>query len=298
MDHIFNNREIASALWLLLSLILLVIWVISNSRARAEFRNLIRAFLKWGSLVPLIAMVIYIALVVWGLSAIGFWDVSATKVTVFWILGSALIMLFRANKVEEREGFFKEAILNNLKLIAVLEFVSNAYTFSLWIELLLVPSVAFIVMLKAYTEVKVKTDSSYRLVNKWLGYTLAVTGLVVLSIAFHRAIYDSDGFITIHNLRDFLLPVVLSILYLPFSYAWALFLAYDTLFSRINVYNRDRKLARHLKKLILLTFHVRLWRLLQWARQTPILHINNLEDAAMLVKQSGPGSPPREKLRQ
>lgn len=283
MDHIFNNREIASAIWLLLSFLLLVIWAISNSGLRVKFRNLFRAFLKWGILVPLMAMIVYIALMVWGLSAIGFWDVSAIKVTVLWVLGSALIMLFRATRVQEGEGFFKEAILNNLKLIVLLEFISNAYTFSLWIELLLVPLVAFIVVPKAYTKIKVKADSSYRLVDKWLGYALALGGLVLLGIAIYRATYDIEGFITIHNLRDFLLPVVLSILYLPFSYAWALFLAYDNLFRRINVYNRDRELAHHLKKLILLTFHVRLWRLLRWARQTPVPRINNREEAKMLV---------------
>lgn len=288
MDHIFNNREIASALWLLLFLI----WGITNSGVRAAFHNLIRAFLKWQILVPLLAMMAYVVLMVSGLGAIGFWDVSAMKDTVLWMLGFASIMLFRANKVDERESFFRNAILNNLKLIAMLEFVSNAYTFSLWIELLLVPLVAVIAIPKVFTELKVKAESSYRVVDSLLSYMLALTGLVLLGIAIYRAIYNLNGFVTIHNLRDFLLPVVLSCLYLPFVYAWALFLAYDHLFRRINVNNNDRKLARHLKKLVLMTFHVRLGRLLQWAQQTSSLHISNREDAAMLVKQPGDGSSP------
>lgn len=283
MAHIFNNREIASALWLLL----FAIWVISKSEARAAFQPLIRAFLKWQILVPLLSMIAYVAIVVGGLGAIGFWDVSLMKDTVLWMLGFASIMLFRANKVDDREGFFRDAILNNLKLIAVLEFVSNAYTFSLWIELLLVPSLAFIAMLKTVVEFKVKAESSYRVVYSLLGYVLAFAGIVLIGIAIYRAIYDLDGFVTIHNLRDFLLPAVLSGLYLPFVYAWALFLAYEHLFVRIDIHNSDQKLACYLKKLVLVTFHVRLGSLLQWARWTSSLHVNNREDAAMLVKQSG-----------
>lgn len=279
----FNNREIASVLWLMP----FVIWAMTKSEVRAAFRDVTRAFLKWQILVPFLAMIAYVSLVVWGLGAVGFWDVSAMKDTVLWMLGIASITLIRANKVGESGGFFRGAILDNLKLIAVLEFVSNAYTFSLWIELLLVPSLAFITMLKTVAGFKIKAESSYRVVDSLLGYMLALTGIVLIGIAIYRALYDLEGFVTIHNLRDFLLPVVLSSLYLPFVYAWALFLAYEHLFARIDIHNSDRKLAHHLKKLVLVAFHVKLWRLLQWAQRTPSLHIRNREDAAMLIKQPG-----------
>jgi hypothetical protein len=282
MDQVFNNREIASAIWLL---VFLAILLIRSSQVRAASLNLIKTFLSRFFLILFFSMLVYIALMVWGLSTTGFWDASAIKLTVLWVFGSALVMLFLANEAQKREGFFRKAILRNLTLIAVLEFVSNAYTFSLWIELLLVPVVAFIALPKALTEVKVKTDSSYKLVDKWLGYALALIGIVLLGIAIYRALYDIEGLLTLHNLRDFLLPVVLSILYLPFIYAWALFLAYDYLFLRINLYNKDRELARYLKKLVFLTFHVRLWRLIQWSKRTPFLRINNREDAKMLVSK-------------
>ena len=287
MDNIFNNREIASAIWLLV----FAIWAITKSGVRAAFRNLIRSFLKWQILVPLLAMIVYIALMVWGLSATGFWDASAIKITVLWVFGSALIMLFLANEAQKREGFFRKAILNNLTLIAVLEFVSNVYTFSLWIELLLVPSLTLIVMLKTVAEFRVKVESSYvessyKVVDSLLGYVLAFIGLGLLSLTICQVINYPDRFLTIYNLRDFSLPVVLSILYLPFIYAWALFLTYDTLFRCINVHNTDPKLACHLKKLILVNFHVRLWRLLKWRRQVSSLHVNDREAAINLVKQS------------
>jgi len=281
MEHnIFNNREIASVICLLL----FVIWGIINSRVRASFQGVINAFMKWKILLPLLAMIAYVVLIVVGLSAIGFWNVSMTKDTVLWMLGFASIMMFRATKVDKVEGFFRNAMLDNLKLIAVLEFILNVYTFSLWIELLLVSFLTFIMMLKTVSEFKIKAESSYRVVNSLLSYVLAFTVAGVIGIAIYRAIYDPDGFLTIYNLRDFLLPAVLSGLYLPFVYAWTLFMAYGYLFVRIDINNSDRNLVCYLKKLALVTFHVKLWRLLQWTRQMSSIHVNNREDAAMLVK--------------
>ncbi len=281
MDQILNNREIASVIWLLL----FAIWLLSKNDVRKAFRPLLKAFLNWHILVPLMAMIAYVLLVVVGLDAIGFWDFSAMKGTVFWMLGFASITLFRANKIDAVEGFFKDAILNNLKLIAVLEVVSNAYTFSLFIELLLVPSLTFITMLKTVAGFKAKVESNYRVVDNLLGYVLAFTGIVLISIAINRAIYDFKEFATILTLRDLLVPPVLSCLYLPFIYSWALLLAYEDLFVRIDIQNTNRELARYLKKLVLITFHVKLGRLLHWTRQASSLHISNREDAMILVKR-------------
>lgn len=284
MDSIFNNREIASAIWL----IIFAIFIVLKGKRRSTFRSLSglgRNFFRLVIIVPILSMILYMVIWVFVLGIIGFWDVSALKDTVFWIFGVAVIIMFRADEIDKKEGFFKDVILDNLKLIAVLEFISNAYTFSLWIELLLVPSLTIIVMLKTVAEFKVKTESSYRLVDSLFGYILALTGIVLVVIAIYRAVYNFNEFATIYTLRDFLLPVVLSVLYLPFVYAWALFLAYDNLFRCINVHNNDRNLARHLKKSVLVTFHVRLWRLLQWFRQPNSLHINSREDSTALIKQ-------------
>ena len=261
-------------------------WAVTNSGVRASFRDVTRAFFKWQINIPLVAMGVYVVVMVGCLYTIGFWDVSAIKDTVFWTLGCASIMLFHANEVNERYGFFRKAILDNLKLVVVLEFILNTYTFSLWIELLLVPFVTLIIMLKSVSEFKVKLESRYKAVDSFLGSVLALIGIVLISITIHSALNNLGGFMTIRNLRDFLLPAVLSGLYLPFIYAWALYLAYEVLFVRIDIFNNDRNLARHLKKVVLLTFHVKLWRLLRWARQVPPLHVNSQEDAAILVKDA------------
>lgn len=283
MDNIFNNREIASAIWLLPFVILMI----AHSGIRKSLLRAIRTFLTWKIIIPLLSMITYMAIWVIVLDATGFWDFSALKDTVFWVFGIAVIMMFRATDIDKIKGFFKKAIVDNLKLIAILEFIVNIYTFRLWGELLLVPFLSIIVMLKIVAESKAKTELSYRTVDNFLGYLLAFIGIGLLGFTIYQAANDPNHFLTIHNLRDFLLPAVLSFLYLPFIYIWALILTYENIFFRINIFNKDRKLARYFKRLVLRTFHVRLWRLLNWRRQVSSLHVNSREDAINLVKQRG-----------
>ena len=78
---------------------------------------------------------------------IHFWNISATKDTILWTLGSAFGMYFSLNKVAQDENYFNNVILDNLKIVLLLEFVVNLYSFSLPVELIVIPIVSFIVLL-------------------------------------------------------------------------------------------------------------------------------------------------------
>jgi len=276
----FNNREIAIAMWLAL----FFAWTFTKSEIRSSFRSLLNAFLKRQILIPLLAMFGYMALVIAGLKMLGFWDATAIKDTVLWVLLVATVLLFRVNKTQKENSFFRDAVFDNLKLIAVLEFVSNAYTFSLPLELIIVPVVTFLVMLKAVTEFKRETEQQYEAADKLLTYLLTITGYILIGATVWKALRDIDGFATAQTLRDFLLPVVLSTLYLPFVYIWALFLVYENVFVRINIANKnDQILALHLKKLVLRSFHLNLRKLMQWSQCASNLHIESRDDAIELV---------------
>lgn len=284
MNGIFNDREIATAVWL----VLFLAWTLTKSEIRSSFCDLLKALLKWKILVPLLSMFGYMALVIAGLEMLGFWDATATKDTVLWVLLVAMVLLFRANKAQKEGSFFKDTVFDNLKLIAVLEFVSNAHTFSLPVELIIVPVFTFVAMLKAVTEFKREAEPHYEAADKLLGYLLVIAGSTLIGIAVWKVLRDIDGFATVQTLRDFLLPVVLSALYLPFVYIWALFLAYENVFVRIGIANKDRELTMHLKKMVLMSFHLNLKKLVQWSQCVSNLHIESRCDAAELISNPIP----------
>jgi hypothetical protein len=131
---LFNNREEALVIWLVILFILLL----SFKSTRKSLHGVLKAVLNKKILTVLIAMVVYVGLVVFLLYELNFWDAFLTKDTIFWFVGVALILLFSVDKATEAGGhYFMRVIRDALALIVVLEFIVNFYAFNLWIEMIL-----------------------------------------------------------------------------------------------------------------------------------------------------------------
>jgi len=280
MDQIFNNREIATAIWLLI----LFLFVIRQRKVRRSIKQIFNSLFHFKKLFPIILMIFYTAICVIALYFINFWSISMLKETIYWMLGTAFIGLINANEIKQQNGFFKQTILKYVTLVFVLGFILNIYTFPLWIELLLVPTMTFTALSIQITELQKSKGSSYELVNKMFNKILSLIGLILLIFTIYNTIYNYGEYFTIQNAKDLILPIILSTLYLPFIYLWALFLIYDELFIRININNKDHRIVYFMKKRILTTFHLRLWKLLEWEKQNKNLRVFNIDQAKNLIK--------------
>src|SRR5690606_29830316 len=155
--ELFNTREIAVGMWLSTLLVL----GLSKDKIRSAMFGVIGAFCQKKLLIVLTLMTGYIGLIVYGLAQLGLWDFSQTKNTLLWASTVAPVSLFRVPAMAEDEDYFKKALVDNFKVIAVFEFVVTFYTFPLWIELIVIPVSAFLVMVQAYSERK----SEYKVVT-------------------------------------------------------------------------------------------------------------------------------------
>jgi len=70
---------------------------------------------------------------------IGFWQDALLGETIIWIFGVGFALLINAGRTNEKD-FFKKAILDNIKIVVIIEFLVNIYVFDLWAELILVPA--------------------------------------------------------------------------------------------------------------------------------------------------------------
>jgi hypothetical protein len=213
---------------------------------------------------------------------IGFWDESATKDTILWTLGSALTAYFRLNKVAEDDDYFKHAILDNLKFVSILEFVVNLYTFSLLAELIIIPIVSFIVVLNVFVESK----PEYKQVSKLLNFILGVFGLYLIAFTFKEIVLDFQNFASLKNLRDFFLPIFLSISLLPFIYALALFMQYEIFFIRIDLANKNPDVAKYAKRKVLAACHVNLPKLKRVSKRAGYPKLNDKKDVLGWFKKN------------
>ncbi len=264
----FNNREIATAIWLLV----LIGWVIYKKETRASLIQLIKAFFAWKLTISYLAMLAYISTVVYLLYSIEIWKWSLIASTTLWVAFGAFSMLMNHERANN-ENFFFESIKEQFKILVFLEFVINFYVFSLWAELIIVPVSAFVGGMLAVAESK----EEYRPAKKTLNIIISAFGTFVIIYAIYMLINDFSNFISLENLRSFIVPIVLTLSFLPFIYFAALSINYETLFTRLSFITKEKHVYKYAKARFISTFGINLKKLNKWSKEMNKYHFETTE---------------------
>jgi hypothetical protein len=255
-DQLIDNREIAILVWLFIFLM----WSLTQRNIRASFVSLIKAFFQKAVILLTIILVIYVIAIVYAFYHYKYWDLSYLSDTVVWFFGVAFVMLMNVNHAGE-DGYFKKITIESIKLVVILEFVMNFYVFDLWEELILVPITAFFGALWGYSSAFTKCEQ----VEKILPNIMGLFGLSFIVYAIYKIATDFQSFLSVGTFREFLLPIVFTILIFPVIYFLALFVSYELLFVRINFLVKNSALAKYTKWRTMLAFHLDLRSLKKWA---------------------------------
>ncbi|WP_407272666.1 hypothetical protein [Radiobacillus sp. PE A8.2] len=230
LNKVFNNREIAIGFWLML----FIFFVSSNIKLRRELIKIIRLILESKLVLLFILIIIYIGGLVYFLYWIGFWEMRMLKGTIFWLLGAGLILPFRAVEAKNKT-FFINVIKDNTKLFIVFQFVVNLFTFSFITEVIIVFIITVVTMLITVLSLKPEDqDENGKRTKRFLEILLSIVGFVILFQSVKMIINSFDNIVINEVIRDFLLPSILSMLYLIFIYLFALYSSYEVLFMRLK----------------------------------------------------------------
>jgi hypothetical protein len=240
----FNNREIATAIWLIIACIFLLF--IGN--IVTSLPNLFKAFFKTKILTPLFLMMTYTTGIVFILYQVCLWTTSLLKDTIYWFGSTGIVLASKFITSRNNVSLFKETVVDSLKIVMIIEFIINTYTFSLLGELILVPVVTFIVLINTIAE----TDKKYSSVKKPTYGLLIIIGIAILGFAISKAVSDYKILGSMETLRSFLLPPLLTLLFLPFLYFLVLCSNYEQLFVRLDLgHKKSKELKRYAKKEIM-----------------------------------------------
>jgi len=198
----------------------------------------------------------YISFLVYLLYKLKLWEISLLKDTIFWYCSTALILLFSINKAKTNNYFF-DLIKEAFKWTIAIEFIVNFYTFSLPVELLLVPIMFFLGMLQAYA----KTDKKYFEVGNFFENVFAIIGIAILAFVTYKTFRHYQDLFSAETFLGFLLPPILTLLFIPFLYLLAVFINYEELFSHIDCLTKDTDKKKNLKREIFWTANIKLNRL-------------------------------------
>jgi len=275
---LFNNREKAIAIWLVVGLIVMLF----QRSIRHPFQEVLRCFFRWKMLIIVLPMLLWVGLEVFGLYGVGFWDASLLKDTILWTLGVAFVLLVNSGTPTQDEHYFRKVLLDNVKMVALLEFIVNLYTFNFWVEIILVPVLFLVGGISAVAA----SDKKYLAAKKLVDFVITVFGLYLLGFTIVSIVHDVRGFASMENLRSFLLPIFLSLGYLPFLYAFILYASYETLSVRLSIFLRDnRSLARYAKRKIFEMCFLNLRRLDRFMNyEDAVIDLMNLKDRDDVVR--------------
>jgi hypothetical protein len=246
---LFNSREIAALIWGGVALV----FVLSKATVRQSVLKLFRVFLHPKILLSFGLMAVYVGSTVAALSVVGTWKPFLLKDTVSWFCFTGIGVLFGAVTSDNRENVFRKTVTDSVKIVILVEFLVNTYTFPLACEMMIVPVAGVLAMIDAIAHTD---EKKYAPLGRLAAGALSLVGLIVLAFAAFKAISDYHSLRSADALRSLLLAPVLSILFLPFVYLMLVFTKYELIFTRLSFGPGGKTLNRYAKCKIML--HCRL----------------------------------------
>lgn len=237
MSNLFNTfstREVALFIWILV----LLFWGCKSKDLRRSIINVIKAFFVKKIIFVYSSLLLYILFIIFILSQIELWDFSMLKDTFMWVFSSGIVLLLNINKAEN-VSYFSKLVKDNLRIIVVWEYLFNFYTFSLFWELVFIPIIFVLSSMEYFIKISPTKNSEYDKVISLCNTILGLIGLCTISYVIYKAATEFELLFNYGNLKSILLPILLTILTLPYFYGLTLYINYVKFITSIKRIHRN-----------------------------------------------------------
>ena len=275
----FNNREIATAIWLLL----IATYVLRYQTVRDAVKSLFSVHPK--ILVLLALMLAYAIAEIALLAFFHAWHIGLLKDAILWFCFTGFTLLMNTVTSSHKENTFAAVLRDNGKVMLFITFLLNTYVLPLLRELILVPGITFVAVLAAFANGK-KED---HLVANLMNGILAIVGFGLLAWAVSNAIADLRNLAQVETLQKLALPPLLSLLLTPFLFAAVLLSVYQILFTKLHIgREKNPDVIRYAKQRMLRVFGLRLAKLQAFSTQNDwaLTRIETRQDVDQLLAKS------------
>lgn len=232
-----NNREIASLIYIAALLLILILW----KKGRDGLCAIIRAFFQPKLATIFLIMSLYVAVCAAILDAMKIWDWSNLKTTLLWWLTAGFAAVFKAQDATDKPGAFERLVKETLTWTAVITFIAEVHSLPLVAELILLPALAFFSMMLAISQAR----REHAILIGPLTWVLSVAGLFLVAFSVRGIIQDPTDFLEWDQAREFFVPIALSLMFIPFIFALATLMAYETTFTSLRFRVDDQRLLNY-----------------------------------------------------
>lgn len=243
---IFSTRELATAFLVGAILIAVGMAIVTNKKIRQGFIGVLKCFFNRKLRKLWEIYFLYIGIITLMFSRSPIWKNIYLKDIILWTLFSGLTICMNAVAGEADEKYISKVLKDNIRFTVVTEFLLSTFTFSFWVELIIIPITTVIVLFDTVAEHK----SDAIAVHKLLQDVMAFAGLCVILQTVRVGILEYRELNVINTLVSFFIPIVYLLLVTPLEYAFELYSKYEMLFIQMHFKEpRDKKVKRkrHLK---------------------------------------------------
>lgn len=272
-----TNREWSTLFWA----VAVLVYAIWKAKPWTSLKSLLKAALNKHILVVFGSMGGYVSACVWMQSYLGLWSINNLKSTVIWTFGFAAVSLFQLKDVRDSEGHFVNIAKGSINMNIVITFVASTYVFSFPTEMILVP----ISGLASAMLVVAVDDPEHAVVRKILTAILVVIGTTYFFYAGYKASIDLERFLSTENIIEFLIPIALTLLYVPFLFAWHVFLSYEQMPHKLQWVIRDEFLNKYAQRQALVGFKWDTKGLLRWLRHVARFPPQGIDDVKVSIAE-------------
>lgn len=243
---IFSTRELATAFWIGAILIAVGMAIVTNKKIRQGFIGVLKCFFNRKLRKLWEIYFLYIGIITLMFSRSPIWKKIYLKDIILWTLFSGLTICMNAVAGEADEKYISKVLKDNIRFTVVTEFLLSTFTFSLWVELIIIPIMTAITLLDVVAAQKSETVA----VHKLLQSVIAFIGLCLVFQTVKVGIREYRELNVINTLVSFFIPIVYLLLVTPLEYAFELYSKYEMLFIQMHFKEPSDKMVqrkRHLK---------------------------------------------------
>ncbi len=243
---IFSTRELATAFWIGAILIAVGMAIVTNKKIRQGFIGVLKCFFNRKLRKLWEIYFLYIGIITLMFSRFPIWKNIYLKDIILWTFFSGLTICINAVAGEADEKYILKVLKDNIRFTMVTELLLSTFTFSFWVELIIIPITTVIVLFDTVAEHK----SDAIAVHKLLQDVIAFAGLCVILQTVRVGILEYRELNVINTLVSFFIPIVYLLLVTPLEYAFELYSKYEMLFIQMHFKEPSDKMVRrkrHLK---------------------------------------------------
>ena len=243
---IFSTRELATAFWVGAILIAVGMAIVTNKKIRQGVIGVLKCFFNRKLRKLWEIYLLYIGIITLMFSRFPIWKNIYLKDIILWTLFSGLTICMNAVAGEADEKYISKVLKDNIRFTVVTEFLLSTFTFSLWVELIIIPIMTAITLLDVVAAQKSETVA----VHKLLQSVIAFIGLCLVFQTVKVGIREYRELNVTNTLVSFFIPIVYLLLVTPLEYAFELYSKYEMLFIQMHFKEPSDKMVRrkrHLK---------------------------------------------------